>query len=182
MKRTLLAGAALAVLALTGCSTPPAAPEVASAGGGTGRPHVSATPNAVAAYLEAQRKYAQCLRAGGIEVADPDADGNVDISDVKRKRDRQQLAVLTRCGKGLPPRPRELGDKGKQPLSKDEIERARRYARCMQANGAPDFPDPGPDGYFDGDGPEWDETSAGAQRALRICTPIVQPTPLPGSG
>jgi hypothetical protein len=172
VKRTALAGATLAILVSSGCGGAPAPAGVATARTG-GVP--AATPgagDAVTAYIEGQRRFAACLRAAGVDVTDPDAKGNVHFGDLgKVKRDAQGRAALQRCQQDLPPRPKELNDPP-QPQSKDQIERARRYARCMQANGAPDFPDPGPDGYFDGDR-TWDQDTAGAQRASRICTPII---------
>jgi hypothetical protein len=176
MKRMMLAGLALAVLALCGCSKQPATPTVAS--GQSGSPKATQTANAVAIYLQAMRKYAQCLRAAGLDVADPDPQGNIDLGSVKSSG--QGRAAAIRCGKDLPPHPDELNPP-KQPQTAAQIEKARQYARCMQANGAPDFPDPGPDGYFDGD-TTWDQTTAGAARATRLCTPIVQGSPVPGSG
>jgi len=57
------------------------------------------------------------------------------------------------------------------PLTAEQKAIKRRYATCMQTHGAPDFPDPGPDGNFAMR--QWNETSAGAARATRACASII---------
>ncbi|MDQ0600199.1 hypothetical protein QF037_004544 [Streptomyces canus] len=177
--------ASVVVFVLGGCGSGEEGAGVPTVDGGTG---VSASQSAgddVAAYVQARREYVKCLRENGIDAPDPDAKGNIDFggADILRalKKDPKFLTATQKCGKDLPAVPESI-EKGNQPsLSAEQIEVEREYAACMQKNGAADFPDPGPDGLGQG---EWDQTSAGAKRATRICGPIigVPATPGPGKG
>ncbi|GAA3894940.1 hypothetical protein GCM10023084_54640 [Streptomyces lacrimifluminis] len=190
INRVLLAAAAsVMALALTGCGSgdggskvPTAASEGAAAsgsstGGGSG--------DDVAAYVAAQGKYVKCLRENGIDAPDPDAQGNIDFGggDNLRalKKNPKFKTASVACDEYLTAVPESV-EKGNQPaLTAAQIKVKQEYATCMQKNGAADFPDPGADGLGQG---EWDQTSAGAKRATRICGPIVgvPATAAPGKG
>lgn len=172
-------------LVTAGCTETGDEPRVASAGG---NPSGTATgADAVTAYVESARAYVACLREQGIEVSDPDSRGQFEFAidgDVLR----QNPVLLTEfrekqmaCGGILLPLPAELYTL--PPMTPEEIEQRQRWAECMQTNGAPDFPDPGPDGYYarerqpptpgDGTPLAWDPTTEEARRAERICNELI---------
>lgn len=168
----LLAVLATGVLTLVaGCGSGET-PQVATAGGATSSASASGPSDVVAAYVDSVREFVACVRAKGVKVTDPDARGRFTYEGDPRtlKADPNFRAAQQACAAKLPPVPQELEDP-LPPLSAEEIEKAREYAKCMRENGAPDFPDPGPDGYFtDDDGrPTWDQDSAGARRATDTC-------------
>ncbi|MFF0017814.1 hypothetical protein [Streptomyces sp. NPDC005374] len=128
----------------------------------------------VSAYVEAQRAYVKCLRDNGIDAPDPDARGNVDFGGggklLALKKNPKFRTATEKCAEFQVAVPESV-ENGNQPsLSAEQVEVKREYAACMQKNGAADFPDPGSDGLGQG---EWDQTSASAKRAIRICGPIV---------
>lgn len=153
---------------MSGCGADQQDPEIATAGG---TPSAAASADVVAEYLEAQRAWVTCLRKEGLQVSDPDAKGEVDfnLSSWKDKTDPKFIQAQQKCRGLTRPRPEELNDDPE--LTPEQIEANRRYSKCMQDNGAPDFPDPRPDGYL-GDG-EWDSFSDGARRAFKQCGHIV---------
>ena len=169
-------------LAAGGCAATDG-PHVATVGG---EPTATApVSSAITEYVEGVRRYVACLRERGIDVTDPDARGNFELVGGPAVKASAAFASASEaCAPLLPPLPAELRELPE--LSPEEIDRARRYAQCMQDNGAPDFPDPLPNGRFPGeDGrPSWNSTSEGALHATRICEPIVggASTPLPGQG
>ncbi|WP_369036819.1 hypothetical protein [Streptomyces adonidis] len=190
--RVLLAVAAsVMAFALTGCGGGDGGskvPTAASGGATTASGGAAAGDGAgddVAAYVAAQGKYVKCLRDNGIDAPDPDAQGNIDFGggdNVRAlKKDPKFQAASEACAEFVTAVPESV-EKGNQPaLTAAQIKVKQEYATCMQKNGAADFPDPGPDGLGQG---EWDQTSAGAKRATRICGPIVgvPATAAPGKG
>ncbi|WP_405818312.1 hypothetical protein OG241_25800 [Streptomyces sp. NBC_01390] len=192
--RVLLAAAvSVMALALTGCGGDEGGSKVPSAatGGATtsgssaGSSGGSGAGDDVAAYVAAQGKYVKCLRDNGIDAPDPDAKGNIDFGggDNLRalKKDSKFKTASVACAEYLTAVPESV-EKGNQPaLTAAQIKVKQEYATCMQKNGAADFPDPGADGLGQG---EWDQTSAGAKRATRVCGPIigVPATAAPGKG
>jgi hypothetical protein len=178
------APALLLAAALAGCGGPAAQPQVASAGG---TPTIAPTTDVVGAYVEAMRAYVTCLRAEGLKVTDPDAKGRITFEgDLRKlKADPKFSSGQQKCIGLHPPLPAELEEK--PVLTAEEIEMQRKYAKCMRENGAPDFPDPGPDGYLpersDGQ-PSWNQGTEGAIRADVICSPIhgVQTDPSKAQG
>jgi hypothetical protein len=188
MSRTgLLAAVVLAgsvAVALAGCGGGDS-PGVATAATGGAKPTASASvaANVVEEYVAGVRKYVQCMRDAGINLPDPDAKGQIDYSTVNRdgklKRDPKFLSASEKCSGLLPPVPEELEDKG-PPLTEEQIRYAREYAKCMRANGEPDFPDPGPDGRWPRDDTSEGNTEQEAQaqfRAGQICAPVLEGRP-----
>jgi hypothetical protein len=177
-----LAGAV--AVALAGCGGGEA-PGVATAATGGAKPAASASAAAsvVEEYVAGVRKYVQCMRGEGINLPDPDAKGRIDYSAVNRngsmKRDPKFLAAAQTCKDQMPTVPDELEDKG-PPLTAEQIGYAREYAKCMRANGQPDFPDPGSDGRFSDRGGNQNPTEQEAQamfRASQICNPVLEGRP-----
>ncbi|MCP2323823.1 hypothetical protein HDA40_002330 [Hamadaea flava] len=170
MKITRILAVAALATALAGCGQSGEDPKVASAGGS---PTVAPTSDVVGAYVEAVRVYVTCLRAEGLKVTDPDAKGRYTFEgDLRKlKADPKFRAGQQKCGGLLPPVPAELQEK--TVLTAEEIENARKYAKCMRDNGMPEFPDPGPDGYYPEDGPYAGSGSDADLRAQVICSPII---------
>jgi hypothetical protein len=188
--RLLLAAAATVVaFALTGCGGDDGGSKVPTAGGGEARTGTTGTAgqegggDELAVYVQGQRDYVKCLRENGVDAPDPDEKGHIDFASggdlLKLKQDPKFEAATKKCAshRKAAPESIELGNQPK--LTADQIKVKQQYAECMQKNGAADFPDPGPDGLGQG---EWDQVSAGAKRAIRICGPIVGVPENPGPG
>jgi hypothetical protein len=96
---------------------------------------------------DASLKYAKCMREQGLDwFPDPKADGRMEVA-VPQGVDRAVMDKAEKaCRKLLP-------DGGERPQrSAEDIERNRQLAKCMRANGVPNFPDPGPEGEIGVDG------------------------------
>ncbi|MFE3905575.1 hypothetical protein ACFXPY_36140 [Streptomyces sp. NPDC059153] len=147
--------------------------EVASASNGKpGAKAAKSGSSELAGYVEGQRKWVECLRDEGFDIPDPDSRGRVDFGDnSKWKRDPKALRAQEKCASLSLPIPESVLKEQQPELSEEEIGKNRRYAKCMQEHGAPDFPDTGTDGHFQ-ESP-WDSASAGAKRAARACAPII---------
>ncbi|MFB7356752.1 hypothetical protein [Streptomyces gardneri] len=180
--RVLLTAAAAAVtLALTGCGGGgddgagriPTAVE-GTPSGGTGRTTGSGDgKDEVTAYVESQRAWVKCLRANGIDAPDPDGNGQVDLGDARPlKANPASRKALEKCSKDKPSVPAEIERRLAPKLTPEQIKKQFEFAACMQKNGAPDFPDPEPDGNTYGDA-QWDSTTAAAKQAGRTCAPII---------
>jgi hypothetical protein len=174
--RVLMAVVTASVMAITlvGCGGEGDTPKVPTADGGNAS-GTTATPGGgddVAAYVNAQREWVKCLRENGVDAPDPDAKGQVDFGDkTALKQDTKFLNASEKCASLVAAVPESLENANQPELTPEQIKVKRDYADCMQKNGAPDFPDPGPDGTAQGS--EWDQTSAGAKRAARVCAPII---------
>lgn len=180
MKR-IIAGTAL-VLALAGCGGKADTPAVATADGAKPTVSASAANDVVAKYVAEVREFVRCMRNEGFNLPDPGPKGEIDYSSLGLgaglKKDPKFMAAQQTCSHLLPPVPEELEDKG-PPLTAEQIEYARRYAKCMRANGVPEFPDPGPDGHF-GRGVDAGASEQKAQamfRAEQICRPVLEGRP-----
>jgi hypothetical protein len=142
-----------------------AQPRVASAGGS---PTIAPTADVIAAYVDGVRAYVGCLRGEGVKVSDPDTRGSFEFDGDKRllKADPKFRAAQQKCASLLPPVPQGL--ETLPPLTAEEIQKAGDYAKCMRDSGAPDFPDPGPDGYYPKDA-NWKSDTDAALRAQQTC-------------
>lgn len=109
-------------------------PAVASAGNGA-TASASADPSAPAAdEAERKRQFNDCMRAEGVTMDDSGDGGEVALRGDKR----EVTAAMEACRRYLP-------NGGEPPeVSPEDLEKIREYARCMRANGLPDFPDPDP--------------------------------------
>ncbi|MEV0639143.1 hypothetical protein AB0I77_30250 [Streptomyces sp. NPDC050619] len=186
--RVLLAAAASVVaFALTGCGSDDDGSEVPTAGGGGSSASAGKTAGKtgdqgggsdVAAYVDSQREWVACMRQNGVDLPDPNSKGQVDMSGqgLALKKDPKFINATKKCADLKGTVPQGLEEANEPKLTPAQIKVKRDYAACMQKNGAPDFPDPGPDGYGGNNNsgqPEWDQDSAGAKRATRICAPII---------
>ncbi|GAA2299829.1 hypothetical protein GCM10010234_48210 [Streptomyces hawaiiensis] len=169
--------ASVMAITLAGCGGEGDTPKVPTAGGdrASGNASGKATPGGgddVAAYVNAQREWVTCLRKNGVDAPDPDAKGQVDFGDnAALKKNTKFLDASEKCASLKAAVPEGLENANQPELTPEQIKVKREYADCMQKNGAPDFPDPGPDGTAQGS--EWNQTSAGAKRATRVCAPII---------
>jgi hypothetical protein len=171
IRLALLAGVAVAV---AGCGT--SEPKVATAvdQGSTTSAKATAAGDDVAAYLDGMRVWVKCLRDKGVDASDPDSTGVVTFpgDPVAQKSDQKFQDAQQQCSSLQPAVPESVLEKRKPKLTPEQIKTQRKYAECMQGNGAPDFPDPGPDGYSPRDH-RWDQSSPGAQQATRTCASII---------
>lgn len=180
----LMAGLVMAGPALAGCDSHKD-PQVATARSDGARPATSSAPATggdVATYVEGMRAWVACLRAEGVDVSDPDATGAVTFlgDPAVFKSDPKFVAAQAKCRSIEPAVPESVIEKRRPKLTPEQIATQRRYSDCMQHNGAPDFPDPGPDGYLDRGGTSWNQASDGAKRATAACAGIIgDPTDQP---
>lgn len=118
-------------LPLTACGAQPE-PRVATASGVTAS--VAASPSAAG---DGELAFARCMRGEGIDIKDP-TNGRFQVnSDIAEKK--KMDAAMAKCGHLLPG-----GQGGK--LSPQDLDSARKQAKCMRENGYPTFPDPDPSG------------------------------------
>ncbi|MFD3529965.1 hypothetical protein [Streptomyces sp. NPDC058664] len=176
-----VAAASVVAFALTGCGgasdeagrIPTAGDATAPAGTGAGTTAGGSGKDGVAAYVEARRAWVKCLRENGVDAPDPDANGQVDFGDsAALKKNPAFLKASEKCSPLSPPVPEEIERRLAPKLTPEQIKTQFAFADCMQKNGAPDFPDPAPDGNVYGD-PQWDSTTAAAKQASRTCAPII---------
>jgi hypothetical protein len=102
-----------------------------------------------ASDLTKMRAYAKCMRANGVDMPDPETDGNGGIRMRVRVKDggsaklgageKAMQAAQTKCGHLMP-----NGGKPTKPKP-EELAKMRAYAKCMRQHGV-DMPDPNPDG------------------------------------
>jgi hypothetical protein len=126
----------LLVAALSGCAADDKGRQVASAGG-----DVKPSGNASAVPDDAAqgRKFAQCMRAAGIDMPDPGPDGMAAMpaqAAGDQAATNKLDAAMEKC--------RELLPNGGEPPkpSAEDLAKARDYAKCIRENGLPGFPDP----------------------------------------
>ncbi|MFJ7960220.1 hypothetical protein ACIQ62_28420 [Streptomyces sp. NPDC096319] len=182
----LAAAAAVTAFALTGCGGggDDGAGKIPTAGDGSSSTATGKATNGdgtgsgggkddVTAYIEAKRAWVTCLRENHVDAPDPDANGQVDLGDAGTlKKNPAFLRASGKCSSLNPPVPAEIERRLAPKLTPEQIRTQRAYADCMQKNGAPDFPDPEPDGNVYGD-VQWDSTTAAAKQAARSCAPII---------
>jgi hypothetical protein len=134
-------------VALGACSQPegPTLPSVAGSGAASGVSAPSSS-SVVAAYVEAQRAWAKCMRDAGFDTTDPDARGEVKFggNTAELKADSKFMAAQVSCAKLRFPVPKEL-IRGPL-LTAEQLVAWRAHAKCMRDNGLPSFPDPETDG------------------------------------
>jgi hypothetical protein len=133
----LIAVPVLLAAALSGCAAKKDDRTVASA---PGNPTASAGPAASQATDAAAqgRKFAQCMRDNGVDMADPGPDGIIPLN-VDKSDEVKVTAASKKCREFLP----NGGEPAK--MSAQDIAKRRDFASCIRANGLPDFPDPDPD-------------------------------------
>jgi hypothetical protein len=172
----------VAALAVSGCGGGKE-PEVASVQPGGPTASATAVAGDLTSYVNGMRAWVACLRAEGVDVSDPGPTGEVTFPGdaAALKSDAKFQAAQAKCSSQEPPIPESVLEMRKPKLSPEQVDTRRRYARCMQQNGAPDFPDPGPDGYPPRSA-NWNQTSADARKAATACAGIIgDPTSQPNT-
>ncbi|GAB3990042.1 hypothetical protein GCM10029978_116870 [Actinoallomurus acanthiterrae] len=127
------------------------APALALGLSACGAGHKKAGANASAASdVQKMRAYAKCMRANGVNMADPETDGNGGIRIRAQGPangggskhvfdDKAMKAAQAKCGHLMP-----NGGKPIKPKP-EELAKMRAYAKCMRQHGV-NMPDPNPDG------------------------------------
>jgi hypothetical protein len=141
----LVAVPLVVALGLAGCGKGGKGEGVASAVGANGAA-VGATPKPSASVdmQDAMLKFAQCMRDHGVQMDDPQVDGEghfgIQIGGKGGPADKTKMdAAMQACQRYMP--------NGGEPPKMDPAmaEKMRKMAECMRANGVPDFPDPDPE-------------------------------------
>ncbi|WP_203788049.1 hypothetical protein [Paractinoplanes rishiriensis] len=142
----------------------------------------SAASNAPSADRDAGLKFSQCMRDQGLTwFPDPQADGRMSVSAPEGVTKETMDAAHEACKQFMPD-----GGEARQP-SAEELEKVRQMAKCMRANGVPNFPDPSPEGQLSIDSsklgtgpgdPTWDK----AEKACAQYLPKGARTEKHGSG
>ncbi|WP_173074422.1 hypothetical protein [Phytohabitans rumicis] len=117
-------------------------------------------------------KYAQCMRAEGVQLDDPSPDGSLRVP-AELEQSAGYRAAYEKCRKLLPAAP--VPDT-QQPAAKEKL---AEFAQCMRTNGVTAYPDPsGGDNsaaYLKAqEDPDY-------KKAYEACTDIIG-RPSPGSG
>jgi hypothetical protein len=177
MTRTLriLTVPLLLALALAGCAQNGGDNDngIATAGGAKATPSASADAGVNLSDDERRLKFAECMREQGIDMPDPGDGPGVRIRVGEGTDPKKVDAAMEACKKYAP-------NGGEPPkLNAEQLEQARKFAKCMRSNGVPDFPDPGADGRITmqrraGDGGPSEETVEAAMEKCRQFQPRFQ--------
>lgn len=138
-------GAALLMGGCGGSDTP----EVASAAPPGAPPVVAAASDdgglagKLATYIEGQRAWVKCMRKQGLDLPDPNAQGDVE-SPLLDKGPKSQKAAEA-CKKFYVPLPEDVATFRRPPLTAAQMAASKKFASCMREHGVADFPDPKPD-------------------------------------
>lgn len=140
-------GVALLALALTACSGEKSATDGAGAQSGTAQQGATANPSSGPwggekignweEMAEAERRFAKCMRDHGVPVQDPGPDGDFEVNIP------DGIPGGEESWKACKPLYDAIPSKR---LSPEQVEKMRRYARCMRDNGIDYFIDPPADG------------------------------------
>ncbi|MEV6304859.1 hypothetical protein AB0M02_35980 [Actinoplanes sp. NPDC051861] len=146
-------------------------------------PTPSATADVLTQYVDAQRRWVDCMRQQGHNLPDPDVKGAVDVSaylNSKKvsKADAGFRAAQKECSGLKPTVPAELEER--PAITAEQLANRQKYAKCMRENGMPQFPDPDPAGEFRPSGQGGEQTEQEAldnEKALQICDPVIDGKP-----
>jgi hypothetical protein len=169
MRLLHLTTAALLLAVATGCGNEAGGEDegVASAAGGSSTTP-SASPSASAGQAD-PLKFAQCMRANGVDMPDPDPNGGFSNLQIDRSNPKF-MAAMEKCRQYAP-----FGN-GDRTLSPEQQQQMLEFAKCMRANGV-DMPDPDPNGGFNLGGRNIDRNDPKFQKAMEACR-----SKLPGGG
>jgi hypothetical protein len=120
-------------------------PQVASAQTGGPKASASASPTP-SDDPDAPLKFSQCMRAHGLPWFPDPSGGKLGVAVPKGFDSKKMDAAQQACKQYMPD-----GGAAHKP-NPEELELARKMAKCMRENGVPNFPDPSPDGGLAIDG------------------------------
>jgi hypothetical protein len=153
----------LLVLTVTGCSASGSTPGIA-----TVRHQPGATSSAAVTANRSPLRYAQCMRANGIDVPDPVVkDGGTSFNMPDGVPKAKVDAANKACAQY---NPAEAAPPKQDPKV---LAAVRKMAQCMRDHGIAKFPDPGPDGGLTisgGPGLDLDPTSPAYKAAEKTCS------------
>lgn len=137
----MLAVPLLLSLALTGCGGSGDDDGIATAGGVGASPTASGGTGEKLTDDERRLKFAECMRGQGIDMPDPGQGQQGGTLRFGENADPKKVdAALQQCKQYAP----NGGESIK--LDAEQLAKMREFAKCMRANGVPDFPDPDADG------------------------------------
>jgi hypothetical protein len=142
---------------------------VATAGGADGGGAGADGPGTESNQYEQILEFYACLREHGMDVADPEPGGPVQLRVDPNDPDAQ--AAMEAC--------QDLAPNGGEAAAPDAEGMAalREFTQCMRDNGIDDMPDPGADGSLTM--PEGvDLNAAEAQAAIEECRPLLAGNPV----
>lgn len=90
-------------------------------------------------------KFAQCMRAQGINMPDPQSGGGLAIKIPEGVDPKKADAAMQKCRQYLP----SGGDRAQS--DPQQVAQQRKFSQCMRANGVPNFPDPDANGNIKAD-------------------------------
>ncbi|MEV6159160.1 hypothetical protein AB0L53_53395 [Nonomuraea sp. NPDC052129] len=140
MKRRILIATGVLALAAAGCGSAPSSAGVASvkttSAAPASSPSPSASPSASVDKAEQGRKFAACLREHGLDVPDPDPNGEGMFQALPKSElnSGKVKKALEACRSVAPVR-------DAKELSPADQDKMRQFAACMRENGI-DLPDP----------------------------------------
>jgi hypothetical protein len=129
---------AVALLAFAvGCGQADGSTGVASVKGTEAASQASASPTPSVDPAEQGRKFAQCMRDHGVDMPDPETDGNGRMSlRLNAKGGEGKVDKAMEACKSLSP----FGEKGRE-ISPEQQEQVLEFTKCMRDHGV-DMPDP----------------------------------------
>jgi hypothetical protein len=152
----------LLVLGLTGCGGRDGDDGVATAGGTA---TAGSSPTAEKDGYEAMLDHVKCMREQGVDMPDPERDGEAINMRVPEGTSKEKVEAATeKCRQYLP--------NGGVPEKADpeQLERARQASQCIREHGFPNFPDPDENGGIRIDGDEgFDPTDPELKKAEKAC-------------
>lgn len=172
-----MVGVALVIVgSLAGCgqSTTPAVASLSPGQVRSGSTAHSAAED-LKTYVAGMQKWVDCMRQHGIpKMPDPQADGQVVTRRGVMPNDPQVRDTANRaCESVRPTRPQSVtalwNKEARESVTPAEVAQYKKLAKCMQANGAPDFPSE----YLSNK--KWDQDAPGALRATSICDAKLHP-------
>jgi hypothetical protein len=136
MKRKILIAGGVLALAAAGCGSAPSSAGVASVKTASPAPTASPSPSASTDKAEQGRKFAACLRENGLDVPDPDPNGEGMFQALPKSElnSGKVQKALQACRSVAPVR-------DAKELSPADQDKMRQFAACMRENGI-DLPDP----------------------------------------
>lgn len=156
------ATAVLALGLLSACSSQDTDPKVASVSESPGqstRDNTAGGDGDGAVDMDALRKYAKCMRDNGVEMSDPQqqGDGAIVLPQVEGTGDSAKEQKAQEACKDLLPN----GGEPAKP-NPEELDEQREFAKCMREHGV-DMPDPDPNGGAQPGLPMDEKTEAAAK-------------------